>query len=205
MSIDRFAWFTGASPTNEQLPMTLPETDSTDAIVLGDCRIEAQRSRVIRGDTVVHLENKTMDVLMLLVAQAGQVVSGDEIVEKVWSGRAMGDSPMYKSIAQIRSALGDEAKAPRYIETIPRRGYRLRPSSLQSAANAAERSSLTRWLVPLAIMLVGLLAFVWYSASRVEPDATANSPHLGENSIAVLPFANVSGNSADDVLSRGIA
>ncbi len=187
--------------------MTLPETDSTKAIVLGDCRIEAQRNRVIRGDNVVLLENKTMEVLMLLVSRAGQVVSGDEIIEKVWSGRAMGDSPVYKSIAQIRGALGDEAKAPRYIETIPRRGYRLKSSSLQSHADSisATRQSPVRWLAPLAAVLVGSLALVLYLSSGVEPADPMQSPHLGENSIAVLPFVNVSGNSADDILSHGLA
>lgn len=66
-----------------------------------------------------------MEVLVYLCRRPGSVVSADEIIESVWGGRPMGDNPVYKSVAKLRRALGDDANSPTYIETVAKKGYRL--------------------------------------------------------------------------------
>lgn len=82
-------------------------------------------NRLVRGETSVRVEPKQMDVLFLLVEKAGTVVSKDEIVATVWDGAFVTESVITRAVASLRKALGDDARAPRYLETIAKRGYRL--------------------------------------------------------------------------------
>jgi AAA ATPase domain len=66
-----------------------------------------------------------MDLLAFLATTGGRVVSKDEIIDAVWQGRFIAESTLTRSIADLRRALGDDQGAPQYVETIPKRGYRL--------------------------------------------------------------------------------
>jgi len=77
------------------------------------------------GKTVRHLEPQVMDLLAFLATTGGRVVSKDEIIDAVWDGRFIAEATLTRSIADLRRALGDDQRRPRYIETIPKRGYRL--------------------------------------------------------------------------------
>jgi DNA-binding winged helix-turn-helix (wHTH) protein len=94
---------------------------------LGEFVVEPATDRLVHVDTGarIDLEPKTMDVLVALAERTDEVVSSATLIECVWHGRPMGDNPVYKAVAKLRRALHDEATAPRYIETIPRKGYRL--------------------------------------------------------------------------------
>ncbi|MEJ2138968.1 MAG: winged helix-turn-helix domain-containing protein [Gammaproteobacteria bacterium] len=72
-----------------------------------------------------HLQPKTMDVLVCLAAQPGQVVTRDELIDRVWAGTVVSDEPLTRCIHEIRRALGDHRDEPAYIKTIPKRGYQL--------------------------------------------------------------------------------
>ncbi|MDZ4868408.1 MAG: winged helix-turn-helix domain-containing protein [Alphaproteobacteria bacterium] len=83
-------------------------------------------SDMLIGDGVQHkLERRAMETLVLLCAQAGQVVKKDELIEAVWGRLAVSDHSVAMVICQLRRAFGDDARAPTYIETITKRGYRL--------------------------------------------------------------------------------
>jgi DNA-binding winged helix-turn-helix (wHTH) protein len=92
---------------------------------IGTCRVEADLDRIVMPDREVALEPKAMAVLMYLAHHPGQVISAGELIEAVWHGRPMGDNPVYRCIAQLRRALGDDSRAPTYIATVPTKGYRL--------------------------------------------------------------------------------
>src|SRR5262245_63205103 len=66
-----------------------------------------------------------MDLLAFLANSGGRVVSKDEIIDAVWHGRFIAEATLTRSIADLRRALGDDQRSPQYIETIPKRGYRL--------------------------------------------------------------------------------
>jgi DNA-binding winged helix-turn-helix (wHTH) protein/tetratricopeptide (TPR) repeat protein/TolB-like protein len=74
----------------------------------------------------VHLEPKVMEVLVVLAGQAPEVVRRDELADRIWGVRAaVSDEPLTRCIAQLRQALGDSSRDPKYIQTVPKRGYRL--------------------------------------------------------------------------------
>ncbi len=66
-----------------------------------------------------------MDVLVHLAANAGEVVSKRDLLATTWDQQYVADAVLTRAVAELRRALGDSAQDPRFIETIPRRGYRL--------------------------------------------------------------------------------
>ncbi len=92
---------------------------------LGDRLVEPRLNRMTRDGVSIQLEIKAMDVLLCLVRRAGEVVTRQEIVDEVWATEFISDNTLTHAIAELRNALGDDARTPTFIETIHRRGYRL--------------------------------------------------------------------------------
>ncbi len=92
---------------------------------LGDWQVEPSLNRVSRGDTAVQVERKAMDVLVYLAGRAGEVVSHAELQDAVWQTEFVSYNTVTNRISELREALEDDARDPRYIETVPKRGYRL--------------------------------------------------------------------------------
>lgn len=118
---------------------------------LGEFIVQPQADRLltVHGARRVDLEPKAMAVLLALAEQSGCVVSSEELVHLVWHDRPLGDNPVYKVVAKLRRALGDEADQPKYIETIPRKGYRLlvAPAPVEDESLARGGTGLDR-LIP---------------------------------------------------------
>ena len=66
-----------------------------------------------------------MRLLLCLAERAGEVVSIDELLDQVWSGVVVTPDSVYQAVASLRRQLGDDAKEPAYIATVPRLGYRM--------------------------------------------------------------------------------
>ena len=77
-----------------------------------------------QGSTVIRLRPKAFGVLEQLVSRAGELVSKQDLISAVWPDRFVGDAVLKVAIRQIREALFDNSKSPRFIETAHRRGYR---------------------------------------------------------------------------------
>lgn len=71
------------------------------------------------------VEPKVMDLLCLLAGHPGRVLSRERIMAALWPGLVVGDDALARTLSKLRQALGDDAKSPRYVETIAKRGYRL--------------------------------------------------------------------------------
>lgn len=78
-----------------------------------------------REEEVVHVKPKTMEVLVALAECAGDVLGRDRMLERVWHDAYVSDDVITQAIAELRRALQDDFRHPTYIETVPRRGYRL--------------------------------------------------------------------------------
>jgi Tol biopolymer transport system component/DNA-binding winged helix-turn-helix (wHTH) protein len=89
-----------------------------------DVEIDVQNVRVTVGSEVRPLEPKSFRLLLFLVENAGRAVSKDEIMQAVWPDAFVSDNSLARAITQIRKALGDDPKSPRYVETVPTIGYR---------------------------------------------------------------------------------
>ena len=89
-----------------------------------DIRLDPKAFRVVRGGLPVSLEPKAFEVLLFLVENQGRLIEKRELLDHAWPGTVVTESAMTRVIADIRKALGDEAREPRFIETVPTKGYR---------------------------------------------------------------------------------
>ncbi|HUF79195.1 MAG TPA: winged helix-turn-helix domain-containing protein [Thermoanaerobaculia bacterium] len=97
-----------------------------DRILLGECEVDLSVGTIRRrGGQAVRVEPKALAVLDLLLQRRGRLVTRDELLERVWSGRYVTDHVLSRSVSLLRKALADDSGSPHYIETIPTRGYRL--------------------------------------------------------------------------------
>ena len=141
---------------------------------LGVCYIEPADSKIVSSRGPEHVEPRVMDVLMVLVDKAGQTVSREELISRVWNTTFVSDEVLSRCISLLRKHLGDDRRKPRYIETIPKKGYRLLAVVSDLSIVEEERETPTR-------------------RSSIY------------NSIAVLPFANLSDDSEYEYFSDGMA
>ena len=109
--------------------------DSSLPFRLGEWRIDPAQRKATKENTVVRIDPRNLRVLQLLVDRRGEIVSQREIEQAVWEGVVVTPDSLYQSIRQLRHALGDTKDSAKYIETVPRKGYRL------VARVARERSS----------------------------------------------------------------
>ena len=93
-------------------------------VVAGECLVRTRLNTIVHEGTETRLEPKAMSVLVLLMARAGEVVSRDEILSRVWEDRVVSDEVLTNAVSQLRRAFGDPAREPRYIQTIAKGGYR---------------------------------------------------------------------------------
>lgn len=90
----------------------------------GDFVIEPQRRRLLRRGEVVPLGERSFATLLALLERPGEVVTKAELLDEVWPDAVVGDDSVAKAVSDLRVALGDPPAAPRYVQTVPRRGYR---------------------------------------------------------------------------------
>ncbi|MFC3195907.1 winged helix-turn-helix domain-containing protein [Marinicella sediminis] len=92
---------------------------------LGDWCVIPDQCRLQNSQDIKHLQPKLMEVLLYLADHPSQVISMDELISACWLGMPISDNPIHKTIAELRKALGDSTEQPKYIKTIPRKGYML--------------------------------------------------------------------------------
>ncbi len=121
-------------PRESQTP---PRTSG--AFRVGEWLVEPDLNRIFRDDETVHLEPRVMEVLVQLACHVPNVVTRQQLIDGVWDGGFITDNTLTHSIAELRRALGDDARQPAYIETIHRRGYRLLERVTDFARSSAYR------------------------------------------------------------------
>jgi len=90
----------------------------------GDVYVDFSRMTVKRGGSPVDIEPRVFDVLRFLVTHRDRLVNKEELLDGVWRDAFVAPNALTRAVAQLRKALGDDADAPRYVETVARRGYR---------------------------------------------------------------------------------
>ncbi len=104
---------------------------------LGSWMVEPTLDRISQNGREVRLRPRAMDVLTVLALAAGKLVSKQSLIDEVWRTEYVSDHALTQVIAELRAALGDDAKEPSFIENIPRRGYRLVASVTPAAESVA--------------------------------------------------------------------
>jgi transcriptional activator of cad operon len=92
---------------------------------LGDWCVQPASSQISRDGVSVRVEARTMLLLLCLAEHPGEVVSIEDLLDQVWAGVTVSQDSVYQAVTSLRRLLGDDTKQPRYIETVPRLGYRL--------------------------------------------------------------------------------
>ncbi len=187
---------------------------------IGDCVVRPEDGTVCSPSGTSRLGPRPMAVLATLASEPGRVFTRDELMARVWAGLVVSDETLSRCISDLRQALDDDSRAPRYIETLPRRGYRLIEPPLPAAAELELGSSddppraapVVGDLQPrprrmrdagpwLALALVPLLALVtWLAVPR---DALTQA--RTKTALAVLPFVNLSDEPELEYFSDGLA
>jgi transcriptional activator of cad operon len=163
----------------------LPDAGA-ERFLVGDLLVDAGQQRVVRNDIDIALPNLSFRLLLALIRAAPNVLSNDELMERVWPGLVVSPETVNKRVKLLRDALGDDAQEPRYVVAIRSRGYRLvaavtaatsvaaaveTPAAAPSGSTAGLRADRIlsigprRWLWPvlsvtaIASLLVALVAF----------------------------------------------
>lgn len=145
---------------------------------VGDWRVDGPGCRLHRDDARVSLEPKVMDLLLLLADRPGEVVTRDALLAALWPGVVVGDDTLARTVSKLRSALEDDVKNPAYIETVPKRGYRLIAPVTRSETPAPERRrSRLYWLAVPAALLIIVAGSLWV-AQRGGGDAPPSETEL---------------------------
>ena len=95
------------------------------AIRIGEWRVDAAREQISKDGKTIKLERRSMQLLLCLAEHAGQILSVDQLLDRVWVGVVVTPDSVYQAVASLRRTLGDDPKKPTYISSIPRRGYSL--------------------------------------------------------------------------------
>jgi DNA-binding winged helix-turn-helix (wHTH) protein len=116
---------------------------------LGEWRVDPAAGELSDDTCVVRLRPKVMELLVSLAARPGEVLAKQELLDAVWPDVVVAETSLSVTVAQLRKALGDDPARPTFVETIPRRGYRLiGPFTPSPGGRTAPNSSASRfWLI----------------------------------------------------------
>ena len=187
--------------------------DSNNAVVhlfrFEGLEFDARALELRKGGVKIKLEGQPLRILALLIERPGELVSREDVRKQLWPGNTIVDfeHSINAAMKRLREALGDSAERPRFIETLPRRGYRfLQPvESVDAQAVAPARARRYVWqagLLSLGLLLIGLVAVNAFGL-RERFVGPGNGP--ASVAIAVLPLKNLSGDSSQDYYADGIS
>jgi TolB-like protein/DNA-binding winged helix-turn-helix (wHTH) protein/Tfp pilus assembly protein PilF len=199
-----------------------------ESIRFGDFELEPRSGELRKAGLPVKLQPQPLRVLVLLASNAGKLVTREEIQHAIWEGVTFVDFEhgLNFCIKQIRAALGDNAQAPRFIETLPRRGYRFIATVEQNSkttsnfvaspglvtspiAQTRESSTdvtprpdlrVTRAAaIAIALLLLTIGGYISWKLRGASP-----TPNRGKVMLGVMPFENLSGDPDQEYFSDGM-
>jgi TolB-like protein/DNA-binding winged helix-turn-helix (wHTH) protein/Tfp pilus assembly protein PilF len=199
-----------------------PELSSTRVLRFGVFQVNLAARELRKHGVRIRLPGQPFCVLSILLERPGQVVSREEMRDKLWDSETFVDyeRSLNSAIRKLRAVLADSQESSRYIETVPRLGYRfiapveeistsveapltgqLEPAPIR-VPDKAVRFNVRRWFlilgIPVVLLTVAASYFVW-SRMRTRPQPSGERLML-----AVLPFENLTGDPAQEYLSDGL-
>ncbi len=195
------------------------------ALQFGEFELDSAAFELRRKGKPVRLERKPLEFLLLLVSRKGELVSRDEIAQKLWGDGVFVDTNMAINavVRKARVALRDDAENPKFLLTIPSKGYRFvatvtekeppqavienagagtitPPEPPAPIPNPPAASWWRSWKTWTVVGILGLVAVVWV-LSRVPPSPKPTAHRI---MLAVLPFKNLSGDPSQEYIVDGL-
>jgi len=166
---------------------------------VGEFLIEPQLNNISLDGKSVHVEPKVMQVLSCLAFSAGEVIAKEQLIKIVWADTFVGDDVLTRAISELRKVFRDDSKEPRYIQTIPRTGYRLIAPVVQNQTASPPKAPLaatsnSRQMLWATVLLLMLAVTIWVYFSRPRTSAASVS-------MRVIPFTSYPGREDQGVLS----
>ena len=181
---------------------------------IGHWTVRPSLNTVSHGGTNTRLEPKVMEVLVCLASQPGGPVSKEAILKTVWADTFVSEDVLIRSISELRRVFEDDAREPRFIETIPKRGYRLvAPVTPVNGSNGhitgtpaeppkpLRRKRKLAW-VTVAVLVLACGALVGFKVGGLGAHIFGSQPAI--QSLAVLPLQNLSQDSSQDYFADGM-
>jgi TolB-like protein/DNA-binding winged helix-turn-helix (wHTH) protein/Tfp pilus assembly protein PilF len=184
-----------------------------------DFEFDLHAYRLCRSGRILKLERIPAEVLAVLIERQGQLVSREQIVERIWGKGAFldTDNSINGAIRKVRQVLKDDPEQPRFIQTVTGKGYRFiapvteadlpRPAAVPNlrpvvVPSRTAKSAIRRWPVLLGTAIV-LIAVLGLYLRRSHSQGRTLSP-AGRVMLAVLPFENLTGDPSQDYFSDGM-
>ena len=201
----------------------MPSGYREGALQIGEWTVNPSLDSMSKGTETQKLEPRTMRLLLCLADSAGEVVSVDRLLNEVWTGVIVGSASVYQAVSQLRKLLGDVDPEPTYIATVPRKGYRLiasvkrleprggiispnvvAPTAEAPLTAAAPLSARRRSKLPLIMGAAAIIALIVVGAMIWKRSLTVKIMAVSANSIAVLPFIDMTADKSDESFCDGL-
>ncbi len=172
-----------------------------------DFDVDLRAGELLKHGHKVKLQEKPFQILEILLEQPGEMVSREEVTKRLWPDDTFVDFErgLNTAIGKLRTALGDSAEKPRYIETVARRGYRF--IGVVDGVEHLAHSEGRRWnpVLTTAVLLCATAAIViGLNVGGLRDRLAGQAPSEQIRSIAVLPLQNTSGNPEDEYFADGM-
>jgi TolB-like protein/DNA-binding winged helix-turn-helix (wHTH) protein len=186
------------------------KTQPNQLIRFGVFEVDPRSGELRRKGFRVKLQDQPLQILLAVLERPGEVVTRDELRAKLWPADTFVDFEhgLNAAVKRLRDALGDTAENPRYIETLPRRGYRFIATTVPDALQPQQvQSPRRRWALLLACAVLTVLAAVLFveDAGGLRSRLLSRAPTQPQvHSLAVLPLTNLSGDPQQEYFSDGM-
>jgi TolB-like protein/DNA-binding winged helix-turn-helix (wHTH) protein/tetratricopeptide (TPR) repeat protein len=193
-------------------------TDPQVAYEFGQFILVPTEKRLLCDGKVVPLAPKVFDTLVLLVKNQGRLLEKDALLEALWPHSVVEEVALAHNVSQLRKALGDPAEDPKFIETVPKRGYRFiaavrqrgEPRAAPPASGGETPSAVRHTPRPRAAILGAFAAVLvlaagtaaYFHLSPTGKRVTGVLPAI--HSLAVLPFENLSADKEQEYFADGM-
>lgn len=183
-----------------------PEIAPATRFRFGVFELDTHARELRKAGSRLKLQPQPLQILTILVQRAGEVVSREELSQQLWPAETYVefDRSLNRAVVKLRDALGDSAESPRFIETLPKNGYRFIVPVIRSSAPEAPPPTMQHprrlWILAWAAIAALVLLTTYFAAPRV-----MRSGHAAPiKSIAVLPLQNLSGDSNQEFFADGM-